>query len=65
MDTGINQQGDQMRWLHMIQSLYALNKAILIKTPSLVKILEHRESNPGRQSDSLECYPYTMPDVVL
>ncbi len=25
--------------------------------------LEHRESNPGRQSDSLECYPYTMPDL--
>ncbi len=26
--------------------------------------LEHRESNPGRQSDSLECYPYTMPDFM-
>ncbi len=26
-------------------------------------VLEHRESNPGRQSDSLECYPYTMPDL--
>ncbi len=26
--------------------------------------LEHRESNPGRQSDSLECYPYTMPDYI-
>ncbi len=28
------------------------------------KDLEHRESNPGRQSDSLECYPYTMPDYI-
>ncbi len=35
------------------------------KTPTDRKtFLEHRESNPGRQSDSLECYPYTMPDLL-
>ena len=28
-------------------------------------LLECRELNPGRQSDSLECYHYTTPDYII